>query len=187
VIRLLVQGRMGSMFQFRMKFQSLLSSFFILAFSSIARADYIEAGAQYICDQKTNLFDLRPYQQTSEGDSKILPDYKVLKGGVSKISCQIGGHSFSTEINIVPPRNGMCMGGGDVVINKMQVDGSEISKRLDFDRGCFLNEPVIVHIQVGAKDRKIFLQKCSTTEYTWDPTQAPFSCEDTEIKPVSHR
>jgi hypothetical protein len=72
------------------------------------------------------------------------------------------------------------MGGGDVIVQTLEIDKVQVIKRrLDFDFDCpFYSTSVVVGLYVAEIGKKVHVRVCSTTGDEWDPAKRPRTCQD---------
>lgn len=143
----------------------LLVSLAGLSYAGGARADWGAAGAQYNCSPRNGVFEILPYNKSSEDPNpSVKTGFRALPDGESNLRCRIGGRVLQAQISVYPPAaRGMCMGGGYVSVESLSVNGVEL---LDgptaFDWDCPGVQKVVHRIVVASKKQRIEFKVCST-------------------------
>jgi hypothetical protein len=88
--------------------------------SSIAKADWTQAGAQYLCDGQSQVFELLPYDRSSDdppGGITPKTGYREIPQNAPPIVCALGTMSLHAAIAVSPPAShGQGMGDGYVAV-----------------------------------------------------------------------
>jgi uncharacterized protein len=129
-----------------------------------AQADWGLAGAQYLCDEKANAFEVLPYERSSDDPPAGIPlqaGFKEIKSDHPGITCKISGRILHATISVLSPGNGQCEGQGLVRAESISVSGLELlPDRPFFDWACDSSDIPLVKIRVTLRESDLAVEKC---------------------------
>jgi len=140
-------------------------TFLLVVVSRIALADWTIAGAQFLCDQKHQVFQLIPSDQNSwdVGTVNGRPGFKRLKTGDSNLICRVGAYSVQAKMFVWSPGGNNCEAAGGVRIKSIRVNGVELFPQItEFNQDCNSGPP-LQKIEVHAEAQGVSLKKCFVT------------------------
>lgn len=149
-----------------------------------AWADWGEAGAQYLCDSKSRVFELLPYDRSSDDPAEGIhpkPGYKEIPQGAPPFVCALGAISLHLVIDVYPPAShGQGMGAGFVRARSMAVSDVELLPDSPaFDWSIDPQTPPLTRLRVEvAKPGTLRLDRCysqGTPGETCDTKDVPIA------------
>ena len=147
-----------------------------------AWADWSEAGAQYSCDTQRHIFELLPFDSSSDEPPPILkPGSRAIAPGHPAITCNLGTHTLQGKVEVFPPSKGQCMGGGLVQVRSLSVEDVELvpdTPELNWD--CPGGDHVLKAVRISLKDSLLVLERCYASAYSQPENEKP-RCESKEM------
>lgn len=155
-----------------------------LTYWRVAWADWYVEGAQYSCSSRSGVFEILPFDQSSEDPNPVVATgFQQLQNGMSNLRCRIGGRLLQAQIGVTPPQpRGMCMGRGYVSVESLSVNDVELlDNPIAFDFDCIGNDPMVNRIVVTSKKQGIQLKVCSTVAGLPDDSPKQTRCTTKQI------
>lgn len=125
-------------------------------------------GAQYLCDSKTQVFELLPYDRSSDDPPEGIPlnsGFKEIPQGTPPFVCRLGSVSLRVVIDVYPPAShGQGMGAGFVRARSISVSGVELLPDSPaFDWSIDPQTPPLTRIRVTTvKQGAVKVDRCYT-------------------------
>lgn len=134
-----------------------------------ARADWAIAGAKYSCNSKTHVFELLPYDRSSDDPPEGIPlnsGFKEIPQGAPAFVCPLGTISLHVVVDVYPPASGRGMGAGFVRARSISISGVELLPDSPaFDWSIDPQTPPLTRIRVTAmKNGSVNVDRCYTRD-----------------------
>jgi hypothetical protein len=141
---------------------------------AFARADSIQFGAAFACNERTSRFELSAVVEHNEQVTVVassLSGLKQLKYGESRLRCRVGRSIVSAVVNVHRPSNGECMGAGYVSVSHVKVGTRQLSPKLAtpeaFNWRC-LEGAMLVKLSITQSLSGVAVERCVADDWTWD-------------------
>jgi hypothetical protein len=154
-------------------------------YSSNAKADWTQVGAQYRCDGKSRMFELLAEDRSSDDlPEGVTPKtgYREIPQNAPPIVCALGTMSLHASIEVYPPSShGQGMGVGYVAVRSLSVSDVELFPDSPaFDWSIEPQTPPLTRIRVIAgKPGTVRVDRCYT------PDSGGERCDSKEVPVIA--
>jgi hypothetical protein len=135
-----------------------------------ARADWIDLGAAYKCDQGRRALIVKGTVDTSSpelpGTIRAEQDFIPISGK-QLVECRFKGSRIKVAVNVFGPQaQGACLGGGTVIIGRVLANGVSVQEAPEaFNSACI--SPSMISLSVAILKTHVAVETCSG-EWDWE-------------------
>lgn len=151
----------------------------------LAIADSFSPGIATRCSAETGAFEITAVIDANAGDEGSVPlkkGFSLLETGQHQLSCKLSGSiTAKTTIRVYDADNGMCMGAGQIIIDKLVIGKTSIIKGENFNWHC-PNDPIITDINVKYKKGKVIIKQCMAETWEWGKGFTSVKCKSRVVR-----
>jgi hypothetical protein len=127
----------------------------------LTRADGIQTEAQYLCDKASNRFEIAKYATRGSrfANPAVEPGFTAIPKS-AHIACALTHHTLTAIVQILPPSEAMCMGGGKVIVESLRMGGTELWFPADLAWECDPSTRALMRVRVTDGADSVKLERC---------------------------